>query len=251
MVWGMRLPDNFGVFWPSGEFEYDPKKKDTGWYDRLERHYLAQAPEEQLRLYDHRFLNDGESNVEWGAGHYRTYVSSKFRCEFGTKDPLLHQLPVNRIELHEPPITFDTDKPYASLGSMIKLNDRIVAVDDVIKQIIERLEPGHHQFYPLEITMPNTRRFPGSYYTLVIGQWFSSYLPERSDTSKKNFAGLFFSKEAFGNAHFWKDRGTPALTYFSDELRSEIEKAGLRIPKLYKLKEVIDDSDAQRAQGSA
>ncbi len=251
MVWVMRLPNNFGVFWPSGEFEYDPTKKDTGWYDRLERHYLAQTPGEQLRLYDYRLLDHGENNAEWGAGHYRTYVSGKLKCEIGTKDPLLHHLPISAINLHEPPITFDTDKAFASLGSMIKLNDRILAVDEAIKDIIDRLEPGQHQFFPIEIIMPKGRKFPEKYYTLVVGQWFSSFLPEKSDIGKKNFAGLIFSKEAFGNAHLWKDRGTPALTYFSDVLRGEIERAGMRIPKLYKVKVVIDDPDARRTQGTA
>lgn len=251
MVWVMRLPNDFGVFWPSGEFEYDRTKKDTGWYDRLERHYLAQTPEEQIRLYNYRFLNHGENNVEWGAGHYRTYVSSKFRCEIGTKDPLLNHSPITPINLHEPPITFDTDKVYGSLGSMMKLNDRILAVDEALKDIIDRLEPKQHQFFPIEIVMTKGRKFSGKHYTLVVGQWFSSFVPENSDIGKKDFAGLVFSKRAFGNAHLWKDRDTPALTYFSDALKAEIEKAGLRIPKLYKLKQVIDDPDVQRSQGAA
>ncbi len=250
MAWVMRLPNNFGQFWPSGDFEYDPIKKESGWFDRLRRHYLAQTPEEQIRLYDYRQLKEGYNNLEWGAGKYETFPIKKFKMEIGTKEGP-DSLPTTPVEVHEPPLTFDTDKPYASLGSMIMLNGDVVAVDDAFKKIIQMLEPEVHHSYPIKIKTPKGTEFLGQYFTLVIGQWFSSYLPERSDTSKKNFAGLVFSKEAFGDAHLWKDRGTPALTYFSDELRAEIEKAGLLIPKLYKVKVVIDNPDVQRTQGTA
>ena len=73
MVWGLRLPIDFGQFWPSGEFEHDAKENDSGWYDRLRNYYYAQSPEEQIRLYDYRKLEDGRNTVEDGANEYRTY----------------------------------------------------------------------------------------------------------------------------------------------------------------------------------
>jgi hypothetical protein len=127
MVWGMRLPDDFGEFWPRGDFEYDPEEKESGWYDRLKRHYLAQTPEEQIRLYDYRGLDHGHDTVWWGASRYSTYVSGKFRDEVGTKDGP-DSLPFARADAHEAPLTFDTDKTYASLGSMLKFNNRILGV---------------------------------------------------------------------------------------------------------------------------
>jgi hypothetical protein len=47
-----------------------------------------------------------------------------------------------------------------------------------------------------------------------------------------------FSKGVHGEAHLWKDRATPALIYFSDELKAKIDKAALNIPRHYKMKEV-------------
>ena len=237
MVWGMRLPDSFGEFWPLGDFEYDPKEKDTGWYDRLRLHYLAQTPDEQIRLFDYRGFDHGGNGVGYGASKYRTYVSGKFKHEFGTKDGP-DSLPFSAAGAHEAPLTFDIEKTYASLGSLIMLNDRILAVDETLKAIIERLEPGVHQFFPIEIRMPKGEVFPKNYYTLVIGQYLDSYSPENSDEIKKNMNGRAFSKNAFGRAHLWRDRRFPMVNCFSDELMTEISEAGLRIPKHYKMKEV-------------
>jgi hypothetical protein len=184
MVWGMRLPDSFGEFWPDGEFEYDPKARESGWYDRLRLHYLAQTPEEQIRLYDYRGFDHGGNGVGYGAGEYKTYVSGKFRQEVGTKDGP-DKLPFAQAEAHEAPITFDTEKTYTSLGSMIKLNDRILAVDEMLRAIIDRFEPGMHKFFPIEIRMPKGAVFPKKYYTLVIGQYLDSFSPENSDEGKK------------------------------------------------------------------
>lgn len=237
MVWGMRLPDNFGKFWPSGEFEYDPKVNATGWYERLRLYYFAQTPEEQIRLYDYRGLENGHNTVEWAANAYATYPSGKFKCEVGTKNRP-ESIPFTPMEVHEAPITFDTDKTYALLGSLIKLNDRILAVDETLKSIIEEMEPSIHQFFPIEIRMPRGKVFPKNYYTLVIGQYYNSHIPEQSDESKKNMIGRVFSKKAFGNAHLWRDRKFAMVNCFSDAFIDKIDKAGLQLPRHYKMKEV-------------
>ena len=237
MVWGMRLPVSFGEFWPDGHFEYDPKKKDTGWYNRLRLHYLSQTSEEQIRLFDYRGFDHGDNGVAYGAAHYSTYAPGKFRREVGTKGGP-DSLPFARAEAHEAPLTFDAQKTYASLGSLIKFNDRILAADEMLKAMIERLEPGVHQFFPIEIVTPKGKVFSRNYHTLVIGQYFDSYSPEHSDESRKNMTGYAFSKLSFGKAHLWRDRHFPLLSCFSDELMAKIADAGLRIPRHYKMKEV-------------
>ena len=236
MVWGMTMPVGFGEFWPDGEFEYDRKAKESGWRDRLRLHYLAQSPEEQIRLYDYRSLGNGHDSPGYGAAHYQS-ITGKFRCEIGTKDGPDH-LPFTPAEAHEAPQTFDTAKTYASLGAMIKLNDRLLAADDDFRAIVERMEPSVHQFFPLEIKMPKGKTYPKNYYTLVIGQYFDSYVPEMSDEGEKHFTGRAYSKAAFGAAHLWRDRRSPLLNWLSDELKAEIDKAGLRLPKHYKMREV-------------
>lgn len=248
MVWGMNLPSGFGEFWPDGEFEgEDANSTESGWRIRLKSYFKAQTPEEQKRLFDY-------PGDDVGAAHfYPGYVSGKLIHEVGTKFSPDRPLSTP-IEPHEPPQFFQTIKTYPSLGSLIMLNDRIVAVDASLKDIIDLLEPGVHQFFPIEIRMPKGAVVPKQYYTLAIGQYFDSFSPEQSKPSswykdgdyqfkhvdrKSDMAGLAFSSSVFGKAHLWRERRRrEGLTCFSDELKAEIDRAELKVPLLYKMKAV-------------
>jgi hypothetical protein len=243
MVWGMTLPGNFGDFWPNGEFEKGHNSRDGVWYQRLRDYYKEQTLEEQKRLYDYA----GE-----GANHYYgTFASYKLTSEPLTRAGGPDRPLCSPIQPHEPPRTFDTEKTYMALGAIIQLNDMILAVDENLKGIIERLEPAVHGFYPIEIRMPKGKVYPTQYYTILIGQYFDAFSSgdtmsaavEEYAPGKFHIVGhewLAFRKEVVGQAHLWRDRSfTPELTCFSDELQAEIAKAGLRMPKQFaKMKEV-------------
>lgn len=143
MVWGMTLPSNFGEFWPDGAF--------AGWYESLKAYYREQMPEEQKALFD-----DGKGNGEL---KYMGYAIEKFIRAVGTS-VRPGDLPFSPIEPQEPPKSFTMEKRYTSFGSLIKLTDRILAVDDALKAIIERLEPGTHQFFSIELKTPRGEVFP-------------------------------------------------------------------------------------------
>lgn len=247
MVWGMSLPSGFGQFFPMGNFEAHIDSDTGDWYDRLNAYYNEQSPEEQKRLFDYD-KGDGPT--------YAGHVADKFIGERGVAlspwSPVL-----GAIESHEPPQSFVTDKGYKSLGSLIMLNGRILAVDEDFKTIIERLEPGIHEFFPIEIKMPRGKIFPKSYYVLFIDQYFESFSPEESEKesfrsaggkssknyihekSKKGVTGLALAKSVFDSAHIWKERAFREwLICFSDELQAEIAAAGFRMPKHYRMKEV-------------
>jgi hypothetical protein len=246
MVWGMSIPSTFGEFWPDGDFEYDRKMRESGWRGRLIAHYLAEPRQEQKRLFNH--------GDDIDASGYAGYAIGKFTDEVGTVHPFFpDRPPFSVIEPHEPPKTFDTEKTYKSLGSLIALNSGLLAVDEAVKAIIEQLEPKVHQFFPIDIIMPKSVAFPKDYYVLVIGRYFDSFSPENSkedsysigsgyygySENKNSMSGLAFSTAVFGGAHLWRERRFfKKLTCFSDELQSGIIKAGLRLPKHYEMKEV-------------
>lgn len=248
MVWGMNLPSGFGEFWPDGEFEgEDTDDNESGWCIRLRNYYKAQAPEEQKRLFDYQGGNGSSAH------YYPGQVSQKFISEIGTR-PGPDRPQLTRIEPHEPPQFFQTIKTYPSLGALIMLNDRIVAVDASLKDIIDLLEPGVHQFSPIEIRMPKGAVFPQQYYTLAIGQYFDSFSPEQSKPDswykdgdyqfkhvdrKSDMAGLAFSSSVFGKAHLWRERRRrEGLTCFSNELKAEIDRAELKAPRLFRMRAV-------------
>ena len=107
MVWGMALPSGFGDFFPGGNY--------VGWEEELTQYFREKMPAEQKAL----FADDVSS--------YRYYVAENFINEPGVK--LNSDLPpFGPIAAHEAPKCFETEKRYSSLGSLIELSDRIVAV---------------------------------------------------------------------------------------------------------------------------
>jgi hypothetical protein len=233
MAWGMALPGNFGEFFPDGDY--------VGWDEALAEYVNNHMPAEQKSLFQQ---TDSYS--------YNYYVAEKLVSEPGLKRPGMP--PFGPIAAHEAPKCFKTVKKYASLGSLIKLTDRILAADGPLKDIIERFEPGVHHFFPIEIVMPKDVVYPKKYFVMAIGQYLASFSPEQSDPAswknriegyygfdegKKSMAGLALSKQVFGNAHLWRERRMLSeLICFSDQLMSEITHSGLRLPKHCKLKEI-------------
>lgn len=249
MVWGMTSNFGLGDFFPDGDFEYDNKLDESGWYVRLGAYYAQQTLEEQKRLFD--FQGDPES----AAHFYRTFPHYKFNSEPGALD---NGVPLGRVEPHEIPHSWDTFKSHKALGSLIKLSSKTLAVDEALKAIIERLEPGVHEFFTIPIRMPKGVLYPACYYILRVGQYFNAISFEDSwegsfwysesnpgitflEESARAVKGLAFRKSSFGGAHLWRERYRTFqenLTCFSDELIAEIGRAGLRIPKHYKMREV-------------
>jgi hypothetical protein len=159
---------------------------------------------------------------------------------------------------HELPRKFVASERPKALGSLIQLA-WVRAVDQKLKDIIERLEPGVHQFWPLQIVMPNGDEYPVQYYGMMVLRHLGSFRPDQSDpncflgeevapgirfyssygVSKKINAGLAMSKAVFGNSHIWRERElTNPTLLLSEVLVTEIKEAGLKIPKHFPLKEV-------------
>ncbi|MEQ1650658.1 MAG: DUF1629 domain-containing protein [Hyphomicrobiaceae bacterium] len=227
----MALPNSFGQFFPDGNY--------VGWDEELAEYFDHKMPADQKALFERP-----------GHSSYARHVSEKFTNEPGLKRPGFPSF--GPIAAHEAPKRFEAEKKYASLGSLIELNDRILAVDESLKEVIERFEPGVHHFFPIEIIMPKKIIYPKQYFVMAIGQYLNSFSSERSDPAswrpdwqeyclmdEGNMSGLALSRQAFGNAHLWRERCiSNELVCFSDQLMSEITRAGLRLPKCRKLKEV-------------
>ena len=233
MVWGLELPVNSGMCCPDGAY--------VGWDENLTA-YFELLPEEIKRQYNYRSVV------------YMSHVAHKFHFERGSKYG--DHPPVGPIEDHEWPNWFETEKRYSLIGSLLHLNSQVVAVDDTLKSIIERLDPGVHLFSPLRITMPKGEVYPKLFHVMVIGRFLESFVVEKSEEGsfrnsetpgyyfsrgqlKQYMSGLAMSQDAIGSAHIWRERKllSPDL-FISDVLQNEISMAGLRIPKHWQLKEV-------------
>ena len=226
MVWGLIEPGGRGDFFPGGTF--------TDWEPRLEKHFNEVLSDEDRKKLENRLAV------------YSHEVSRKFHLDLGP------------LEQHEIPREFMVGASYNSLASLIKTKDRLLAVDQKFKDIVESLEPGVHQFWPIQITMPKGRAYPEQYYGLVIGQFFDSFLQKQSpdecwrmfgnyeaarftaaDTTKSIVGQLAMNASVFGSAHLWREKmlKRPNI-FFSDTLQHRLSEAGLRLPKRLALKEV-------------
>lgn len=56
-----------------------------------------------------------------------------------------------------------------------------MAVTTPMKDLLERIDPGMHQFHPVRITMPRVVEYPEPYHVLVIGRFLDAFVPEKSD----------------------------------------------------------------------
>jgi hypothetical protein len=225
MTWGMLLPGNFGQFWPSSE-AVDAAEK-------VKHHAMnVMTDEERLEL-----AHSGTSLL--------AHASMKFRRDMG------------RIEEFEQTSVFRTRKTYSKLGSFIQLNNGLLAVDEPLRDIIEELEPGVHQFWPMQITMPKDVAFPKSYHALVIHNHLDAFRREESEPGawattgvehisthglpeKKSISGMAMSLDAIGSKHLWREKFVHGPDIFmSEALKARIDAAGLKIPpKHYKMLDV-------------
>lgn len=224
MVWAMHRASGFGDYRPDGSY--------AEWDDQLRKFTLDGLTEERKKT----ILKSMRS--------YRGWISQAFSDEIGapmggmiTPSPLPEELPR----------TFHTVRAYRTLASMISLNDRLLAVDENMREIIEDLEPGLHRFWPIQIVMPKSQVYPRAYFGMLVGRFLESFSPEKSDPQsyraseyiytlpgsvKDTLAGIVLDGSVIGAAHLWRERRLPMPDLFlSDTLKSRIDAAGLRMPK--------------------
>ncbi|WP_284162952.1 DUF1629 domain-containing protein [Frigidibacter sp. SD6-1] len=225
MAWAVMRPSGMGDYHPYGEL--------VGWDEALKHYYKNEMPEAD----------------KIAMGIEKHFSSLDFVLKF-SRD-------LGPIAPQELPREFRTDKTERNLASWLLLG--ILAIDEAMKEIIERVEPGVHLFWPIKVSMPKDQVYPKNYYGLVIRRHLPAFLPEASTPeawrsfqptpgnilysvireSKAGYAGIALSKAVIGGAHLWREsRFSGRGIFMSDLLQAEIAKAGLRMPKHYKAKEV-------------
>ena len=108
-------------------------------------------------------------------------------------------------------------------------------VSDAFKEIVEELEPGVHQFFPMELYVGDEFQRTDYFFNIC----------NRLDTMDRelsfpiNARGFFrpmgrddyrlvFSKEKIGNHHAWRDKFVPGgATYISNTLAQRLKEAGI------------------------
>lgn len=223
MTWAMMLPRGFGDYWPLGQMTDARGKAEAQFNSTLSEEERAEMP---------------EGVHSQGVQAILANASRKCTMDLGPLEP------------YEQGAVFEAQKTEKSLASFIKLDNGLLAVDEALKAIIEDLDPGVHQFWPIKIRMPKGKHYAKQYYALVVRRYLEAFSPGQSKPNswrkmgsgstymivkypKKNeIAGLAFSEERIGSSHLWRERllQTPEI-FLSDTLKKRIDEAGLRIPK--------------------
>jgi hypothetical protein len=224
MVWALQWPSSFGKYWPDGDF--------IGYDGQLEQVFNFEKDEFKA-MFGNRFAT------------YARFVSMKWFLEPGT---ILDKLPaLNSLESHEKPSNFRTLRKHKTLGSIVSSAYQLKLVDQDFKAILERLDPNVHTFWPVTVTFPNGVVFPKQYYGIAIGRFLDSFMPEKTvgdpwsiptSFSKDEVGRFVFSSGAIGSAHLWRERRLRVADwYFSNELKAEIDKYGLALPRHFQGRE--------------
>lgn len=145
-------------------------------------------------------------------------------------------------------------KNYKRLGDIFMLNYGLLTVQQPLKDLLEEMEPGVHQFWPVEVFLKDGQPFDMSCYGMVVGRKIATLDVERSDAirkpstlielnrdygNKKKPFDATISKEARNSVHLWHEPLLLEIDYMiSDELRDAIKARRMRFFKMYHANEV-------------
>jgi hypothetical protein len=232
MSWAIAMPAQFGVFFPDGNY--------VGWEEKLADYFNNDMPADKKALFNPPV-----------ASRYASFVADSFIHEPGTKRP--GWPPLLQATASSAPSRFVTSKKYSSLASLIILNDRLLAVDSDLRQLIENIEPGKHNFFPIELFLQKKVKSDKDYFIFVVGQFCDSFDPSASNPNSWEYfedgtisvpdnklKDVALARARSQGRHVWRERRFAGQTviFISEELKRQLDVANLRVPAASKVKEV-------------
>lgn len=124
---------------------------------------------------------------------------------------------------------------HKTLPNIFHLSSEI-AVDEIVKAMIERFEPNTHQFFPVRLLKKNGEQFEARYFLINICQRISAVDALKSgykfvDDGRGGKAALkpagpnprIVRKASIHGMHLWREDIFPREMYMSDGLVSELK----------------------------
>lgn len=216
---------------PAGEGDFSPAIEFTDIDSRINDHFRNNMTDNERAVFDNRAIR------------FQSSTSRKYADDLGW------------LRDFEVPTEIRFHRTYKNLGSIIKTLNQLLVVDRKMMDIIDELEPGVHQFWQMNVTMPKSKVADKDLFGMVIHNHLDGFRPSESDedscegkpsmysasigAKKKEYSGLAISKDAVSGSHIWRDKQMfdPPI-FVSDELMTRIKAAELRIFRHFKLKDV-------------
>ncbi|MEZ0330024.1 MAG: DUF1629 domain-containing protein [Methylophilaceae bacterium] len=219
MTWGLVNQTNFGQCFLQGSFIHCK--------DNIGKIFNGTMGGEHTEAYESSF------------SEYFIDVISKF-----IDDP-------EKIAEKEYPTDFYVMSLQKKFGSLLELENRIIAVDTDLKTLIERLEPNTHRFWPINIYLKTGNKTEKDYFGFAISHFIDSFKPKKSsgfytktngrsyfaeDNTMKVYKNLCIDSSVVGGRSIWREKklSSPRIL-ISDQLCNEIKKQNLKIFKHYKM----------------
>lgn len=238
MAWGVPLPPGpYGKY--EGECDHWPNE---GWWCRLEDWRRDEMSEADKALFGDRSY--------WYCVHAKFQSNGSNVIQDGDGTILLPP-----IQPHEPPTWFKYESGHKSPAHIISLPSQVLAVSEPMRGIIESLDPGMHQFYPIDIRNRRGPVYAVPYYVMVIGQVRDSFSSADSSDGLRNVSngkewfyvpafkdsvtGVALRHEDHAGTHLWVEKTFGNQIFcLSDDLRARIRAMDLKMPKHWQLREV-------------
>jgi len=176
MVWGVCSPSDYSEFSPRGGY--------NGYEEALAAHYKVvekpgltpQHPVNYVFTVDRPQQSDGEPYISFTT--YSRDVSEKFHSEIGVRRP--HEPALLPVLPHEWPAEYVYEKIYKRPASFLMFPNRMYAVEEKLRDLIEQLEPGVHQFHPIRVMWPKGVEHPIRFHMMIVTTWLNSFSLEDS-----------------------------------------------------------------------
>ncbi|NSX55129.1 imm11 family protein [Parasulfitobacter algicola] len=149
----------------------------------------------------------------------------------------------------EVPKTFKLSKARDSLPASFMVQDGLYIVQKPFRDLIEQLDPGLHQFFPIEVRHRNGTPHDPPCYAINVTETRDSIVDDQStvdkfvtDPENTDKRIVYFKKDItidpskLTNIHLWREVRYPKSLLMSDELRDALKETGLRMPRCFKAK---------------
>ncbi|WP_422375638.1 imm11 family protein [Roseibium sp.] len=110
--------------------------------------------------------------------------------------------------------------------------NKLILVSDAFREIVERHEPGVHQFFPIEVMSEYGQKI-GQVYFFNICNRLDSVDPEKSTAKKGKLfwdtlsGKMVYSKSVIGERHAWVDKYVSSGQFLSNAVKEDVVSAGL------------------------
>ncbi len=131
----------------------------------------------------------------------------------------------------------------SKIPDAFRTRDGLPLVSDALRSLIEKMDPGFHQFFPVELSLPKGREPETGYNIIIVTESKTSIIPELSEVQLTEYGDyrfnyghpkIVFSPECRSGANIWREEKFDGRLFISDKLDNEIRSQGLKYYRRWK-----------------